>query len=414
MTIQHADVAVIGGGILGVACAYELASAGTDVVLFERRALASGTTAGSAGVMCLHDMGELYAVMTLIGYERIRWLERNHQLSFHQFGSLQYWTDPDKSDPGESAFAKTYGAGPESIYSRRLLTAAQLTAAYPWLPADVTGGALYPNQGFINPYELVALYERLGTATGNLRIFPGTPVLMVEHNDDSITRLITRRGPWDVDYVINAAGPWGAKVAALAGSELSLIPQRIQVAAATGYEDGARDVPLVGWPGQVQGEGGWCRGEEGDMLLFGQHHHIADPAFTVDPDDVNMVNDDDYPAMVAEMIRDHWQLPTARFMPGWNCIYGSTPDGYPILGSDSKLTNLVHVVGCNGHGITMHAALARAAATIILKQRTVIDLPDIPGAPPAIDISWLRQSRFADGKTIKLDPMYPTPTAQLV
>lgn len=413
MTIQHAEVAVVGGGILGVACAYELASSGVDVSLFDRRGFASGTTGGSAGVMCLHDMGELYAVMTLVGYERIRWLQREHDFTFHQYGTLNLRYS-DEADTAESAFATKYGSGPESIYHRRLLSSTQLAAMHPWLPADVRGGAIYPNQGFINPYELVDLYLRLAKATGHFRAYPGTPVLMVERDDSKVTRLITRRGPWDVDSVINAAGPWGAKVARLAGCDVAVIPQRIQVAVATGYDDGAHNVPLVGWPATVQGEGGWCRGEEGDMLLFGQHHHVADDAFTVDPDNVNMANDQHYPARVAEMIRQHWNLPTARFMPGWNCIYGSTPDGYPILGPDSDLTNLIHVLGCNGHGITMHAAMARAAATMVLKQQTLIDLSDVPGAPSTIDVSWLRQSRFAEGTAIRFDTEYPTPTAQLV
>jgi sarcosine oxidase subunit beta len=396
-----------------MACAYELARSGVDVALFERRGFASGTTGGSAGVMCLHDLGELYAVMTLVGYERIRWLQREHDFAFHQYGALSLLYS-DEADTAESAFATKYGSGPESIYHRRFLSSEQLAARYPWLPADVRGAAIYPNQGFINPYELVDLYRRLATATGRFRAYPGTPVLMVERDESSITRLITRRGLWDVDHVINAAGPWGAKVARLAGSEVSVIPQRIQVAVATGYDDGAHNVPLVGWPAKIRGEAGWCRGEEGDMLLFGQHHHVADDAFTVDPDNVNMANDDSYPELVAGMIRRHWKLPTARFMPGWNCIYGSTPDGYPILGADSDLTNLIHVLGCNGHGITMHAALARAAATLIMKRQTMIDLSDVPNAPAAIDVSWLRQSRFAEGRPIRFDTEYPTPTDQLV
>ena len=33
-------------------------------------------------------------------------------------------------------------------------------------------------------------------------------------------------------------------------------------------------------------------GEEGGMLLFGQHHHFTKPGVSTDPDFVNRVNDD--------------------------------------------------------------------------------------------------------------------------
>jgi sarcosine oxidase subunit beta len=415
MSPRTAEVAVVGGGILGMACAYELAAAGAQVVLFERRALAGGTTGGSAGVVCLHDMGELYAVLSLVGYDRVRRLQRDHGYGFHQYGSFGYWrTGEPEPDAGPTAFAAAYDTGPDSIYHRVFLTAREVRSRYGWLPDDVAGGVLYPNQGFINPYELVDLYAQLGKATGRLTVLPGTPVLAIKHDGTRVTRLVTRRGAFDVGTVVNAAGPWGAKVGALAGLDLDLIPQRIQVAVATGYDDGVERVPLVSWPGPVDGQAGWCRGEEGDTLLFGEHHHIPEPRYTVDPDYADQANDADFPAAVAEMVHKHWKLPTAEFLPGWNCIYGMTPDGYPMVGASGGLTNLVHVLGCNGHGVTLHAGLAKAVTARILSASTVIDLDSVPGAPATLETSWLSPDRFTSGRPLRLDFTGPTPSEQLV
>jgi sarcosine oxidase subunit beta len=415
VTVRSAEVAVVGGGILGMACAYELAAAGAQVVLFERRALAGGTTGGSAGVVCLHDMGELYAVLSLVGYDRVRRLQRDHGYAFHQYGSMGYWRAGEPElDTEPSAFAAAYDTGPDSIYYRVRLTSQQMRSRFGWLPDDVAGGVLYPNQGFINPYELVDLYSRLGQATGRLTVLPGTPVLAIKHDGDRVTRLVTRRGAFDVGTVVNAAGPWGAKVAGLAGVGLDLIPQRIQVAVATGYEDGIERTPLVSWPGSVDGASGWCRGEEGDTLLFGEHHHVPDPRYTVDPDFADMANDVDFPAQVAEMVRRHWKLPTAEFLPGWNCIYGMTPDGYPLVGTAGGLSNLVHVLGCNGHGVTLHAGLAQAVTARVLHQTAVIDLGSVPGAPATLDTAWLSPERFAAGRELRLDFAGPTPSDRLV
>jgi sarcosine oxidase subunit beta len=234
------------------------------------------------------------------------------------------------------------------------------------------------------------------------------------HDGNRVERLVTRRGVWEVDTVVNAAGPWGAKVAGLAGTAVDLVPQRIQVAVATGFQDGVTGMPLVGWPGEVDGERGWCRGEDGDMLLFGQHRHLPDPLHTVDPDFVDMANDETYPGRVADLVRRHWKLPTAQFLPGWNCIYGSTPDGYPILGADVNLQNLVHVLGCNGHGITLHAGLAQAVAALVLRRSSTLRLDDVPGAPPVLDVSWLTQKRFTNGSLLSFDFERPSPCEDLI
>ena len=62
--MQTADIAIIGGGIIGMTCAYELArQSDARIVVFDKLLPASGTTGGSAGVICWHDMGTLYAHM---------------------------------------------------------------------------------------------------------------------------------------------------------------------------------------------------------------------------------------------------------------------------------------------------------------------------------------------------------------
>src|SRR6185503_14711520 len=131
----------------------------------------------------------------------------------------------------------------------------ELLQRYPWIkPAHVTGGVLYPNQGFIDPYELVALYERLALETGQVEVHRNTPVLQMRSEGDQIKTLVTRRGAWQVGKVLNAGGPWGAKIAALAGSELALTPQRIQVCVATAFDDGVEIAPLTSVPASVNDE----------------------------------------------------------------------------------------------------------------------------------------------------------------
>lgn len=402
ITPRTADIAVIGGGIIGMSCAYELARQGAGrVVLFDKQNPASGTTGGSAGVICLHDMGPLYAQMTLIGYARVQELRRAYDFPFHPWGTLSVVYEPGPFPPPPNPYAERFGGGADSIYAREYLDPESLRRRFPWIkPEGVRGGVFYPNQGFIDPYELVALYERLAVETGWVEVCRNTPVLQIRTAGERIATLVTRRGAWPVGRVLNAGGPWGAKVAALAGCTLALTPQRIQVCLATAFDDGIEQAPLTGVPSSVDGVGVWCRGELGGTLLFGQHWHTTRPGCTVDPDHVNRVNDLTYPEAVEQVYRRYWHLPRSLFLNGWCCVYGTTEDGFPIISRDPLLANFYHAVGMNGHGITCHAGVALAVAELMLRDGTSVGLEPILGRAEVMEFSSLNAGRFERGELL--------------
>lgn len=416
MEPSSADIAIIGGGIIGLSAAYELAQATSGrIAVFEKMAPAVGTTGGSAGVLCLCDFHDIYAAFTLLGDARVRELRQAHDIGFHPWGSLGVVYEGGEFPPPADPFAVRFGPDrPDSMYHRELLDPGELVRRFPWIKPDrVLGGVFYPNHGFVNPYRLVDVYERLAVGTGRVEVHRGTPVLQLRRDGDRIATVVTRRGAWRVGEVVNAGGPWGAKVAALAGRDLPLTPQRIQVCVATAFDDGIDGSPLTGVPEQVDGEGVWSRGEEGGTLLFGQHHHATKAGYTVDPDHVNRANDDDYPEAVAEVYRRYWRLPRSEFLNGWCCVYGTTEDGFPIVARDQEVANLWHAVGMNGHGITIHAGVARTLRALMVEGRDDIDLSDVLGRPERIDISALDAGRFARGEPIRFhsrsDPLEPEP-----
>lgn len=402
---RTADIAIIGGGIIGMSCAHELARQGAGrIVLFDRQNPASGTTGGSAGVICPVDLGEVYAYLVLLGYARVQQLRREHDFGYHPWGTLRVTYAPGEFPPPPHAYARRFGGGEDGIYHHTLLERDELLRRYPWIrPEGVSGGVLYANQGFVDPYELVDLYERLARAIGRVEVHRNTPVLQIRTDGDRITTVVTRRGAWRVGQVLNAGGPWGAKIAALAGSDLALTPQRIQVCVATGFDDGVDAAPLTSVPESVDGEGVWCRGELGGTLLFGQHHHKTKAGFTVDPDYANRINDPDYPGAVEHVYRRYWHLPKSVFLNGWCCVYGTTEDGYPIVSRDTRLQNFYHAVGMNGHGVTCHAGVAQAVAALLLRGSTVLDLGDALDRPGQMDFSVLDAGRFARGDLLDFE-----------
>lgn len=410
MSPHTTDIAIIGGGIVGLSCAYELArQSDAQITVFDKTTLASGTTAGSAGVICLHNMGEIYASFTLLGHARIRQMQQEYGFAFNTWGALSAIYEPGSFPPPEDLYDKRFGGDdPESIHYKEYVEVDELRRRYPWIkPERLKGGIFYPNQGFIDPYALVALYERLCLETGRVEIRRNTPVLQVRSEGERIASLVTRRGEWRVGEVLNAGGPWGAKIAQLAGSPLALTPQRIQVCMATAFDDGVEQAPLTSLPESVDDEGVWCRGELGGTLLFGQHHHVTKPGYTVDPDFVNRVNDPEYPQAVERVFRRYWHLPRSVFLNGWCCVYGTTEDGFPIISRDTRLQNFYHAVGMNGHGMTIHAGVAQAVAELMLHDSRSLDLSSVLRTPARLDFSVLDAGRFSRGELLTFEFVNP-------
>jgi sarcosine oxidase subunit beta len=403
--VDKADIAVIGGGIIGMSCAYELArQSDARIVVFDKSLPASGTTGGSAGVICLHDIGATYTQLTLLGFDRIQHLRREHGFGFQAWGCLSLVSAGGQFPAPLSTYEHRFGGGADSIYFREELERSELMRRYPWLkPNDWVGATLYPNQGYVDTHELVSLYEKLAVQTGRVSVQRNVPVLQMRQSENAIHTLVTRKGAWQVGQVLNAAGPWGAKVAALAGSKLEVTPQRIQVCVATAFDDNVANMPLWSAPKAVNDEAVWCRGEVGNTLLFGQHHHTTKPGYTVDPDVANRVNDDSYPGDVAQVYAHYFHLPKSVFLNGWCCVYGTTQDGFPIISRDTTVENLYHAVGLNGHGMTCHAGVALATTALMLRGDTTIDLAPILGKPEVLDIAPLHMGRFAAGELLDFE-----------
>ena len=330
--VNTADIAIIGGGIIGTSCAYELARRGAGkIVVFEKEGPASGTSGRSAGVICRVDLGPIYVRLTLVGYQRIAEFQGEHGFTFNPWGGLQVVWEPGAFPPSDPA-ADLYATGSAGLYVREVLERDELLARFPWIkPEGVRGGVFEPNVGFIDPYELIALYRRLLAAKPTVELSYNNPVLQVRREGDRITELATRKGLWRVGQVLNAGGPWGARLAALAGTEIRLTPQRVQVCVATAYDDGDYQAPLTGVPGSaVDGDGVWCRGERGGAMIFGQHHHATRLDLpTADPDHFNRGNDPGYPEAVEAIYRRYYRIPKAAFLAGWSCVYGTTAGRLP-------------------------------------------------------------------------------------
>lgn len=401
---KSVDVLIVGAGVVGLGIALELAEQGDlSVVVLDKGGPGAGASGRSAGVICRHDQGAAYQRLSLVGHARMQQLARDHGLTFNRWGNLTV-VRADAEFPPHDPSAQELASAPSGMYEVEVLDRDATLGRFPWLlDTDIAGSVFEPNIGFIDPLELIDLYRSMLEEAPMTRVLYGTSVLGLERSGNRITRVLTRRGDWAPGIVINAAGAWGDKIAALAGSHVAITPQRVNVAVVAQYDEDSR-IPLHGVAGMSwEGDGVWARGEVGGGALFGQHRELTKHDYPkVDPDFFDGTADSAFLERLAPIVDDLYGWPTGSTVPGWTCVYDTSPDGFPLIGDDVQVGNLIHAVGMNGHGMTIHAGVARCIAALVTAGSHRVDVSDVMPWPEEFDFHELRPSRFDDGQPLTI------------
>jgi glycine/D-amino acid oxidase-like deaminating enzyme len=219
------DVVVVGSGLIGAACAYELALAGVQVLVVDRGHLSAGTTASGEGNVLVSDKPP-GAELDLARASVVRWadyaLELAHGFEYEPKGGVVVATD----DAGRAAVVDLVAQHREVALDVTLLDGAGLHELEPMLARDLEVGAHYPDDAQVQPVlassALLAEARSMGA-----RVVGGTEVLGFHHDGDGrIVGVRTERGSVACGVVVNAAGPWSPALARLAGSDLPVRPRR--------------------------------------------------------------------------------------------------------------------------------------------------------------------------------------------
>lgn len=151
---DHAQVVVIGGGVVGCSVAYHLTKVGiTDTVLLERKQLTSGTTWHAAGLVGQlrgsQNMTRLatYTAELFTGLEA----ETGQATGFRQAGSISLAQTPGRFEEPKRmvSMAKVFGL------RANVLTPAAAQTRYPLLNVDdIVGAISIPSDGQTNPVDV--------------------------------------------------------------------------------------------------------------------------------------------------------------------------------------------------------------------------------------------------------------------
>ncbi len=370
------DVAIVGGGIIGAACAYELARAGASVTLIERDELAVGASGRNQGWFVLPEdpVLEPMARTSLPEY-----------LDVAEAAELPVWIDREpvghllvalESEDVQRAQPALSAAAAQGV-AIRPLDAAELRESEPAVTPDAVAGWLLDQGHRLDPAALtVALALAAKTAGAEIRHHLRVRALI--EDGDVVRGVVTDDGPLHADTVVVAAGPWTTSL-------LDPIGIRMRVGGARGWivrvspsreplrhlieHAGWRDAPerlaaveqpsaaRVATEGMPQAEVGALLHLHPDgTVLVGSSRQAW---ITPEPEDPSVPR-----RQLAAAIRLVPSLAEARVLSTWWGLRPVTPDERPVVGRVRD--GLVVATGHGSEGVILGAGTAKLVTSIVL------------------------------------------------
>ena len=374
---RRASTVVLGGGIMGVCIAYELAAAGvTDVVLVERDTLGSGSSAKPLGGVraTFSDPGNIVlGRRSLDTFERME-REWGEDIGLRQVGYLFLCRTEAELAAVEASARVQNSLGCDS----RIVSPREAAEINPFLAPDALVGASFsPRDGYAQPSKVVGAYARAATRLG-VRILEHTEVVGLEADAGGVD-VCTQRGVIRADSIVIAAGAWSDRLGQMLGVNLPIEAVRRQI----GFTpQRATPHPTVPFTLDLSTTMYFHNHRNGMLLGIS---NPEDPGFQRSFS-YNWVCEFDRAAEVIAPELAHQPLEA-----GWAGLYENTPDHNAMIGRDARLPQVFYATGFSGHGFLQGPAVGELVRDLYLERESFLD-----AAPFSADRFAGTQARLAE------------------
>lgn len=374
----HADVIVIGAGIVGCSAAYHLAGAGAGAVLVLDRedAVGRGSTGACAGGFRQQFTSEVNVRLSQASLPMILGFEQEHGIpvTIAQDGYLFLVRD----EVAWEGFLRGVELQRSLGVPVEVLDPSDAAALVPGIERTGLVGATFgPQDGIADPAALTQGYATLARGAGATFAL-GTTVRAIELRDDgAIAGVRTDGGAVGASAVVLAAGAWSGALAATAGVDVPIEPVPRVVVTTDGFPGVPARRTLV-----IDAETSFYFHREGDGVLMGMGGEDR-PSFDTSVDE-RFVADE----LIPRAVEVFPPVAEAGVRSSWVGLYEMTPDRHPIIGP-APAPGLFIAAGFSGHGFQHGPIVGKLIAELIAG-----------GAAHSMDIARLALDRFTTGDLV--------------
>jgi sarcosine oxidase, subunit beta len=327
---SQADVAIVGGGILGAATSYELAKHGYKVIVFEKGAInrgGSGATAGNLHIQAVHKKRPQQEVEL----DQVRFLplqlaasnlwdhvedELEESVEMRRIGGL---TIAESEDDEKEIRSKKLEEEKLGIPGE-LLTPDTLKEFEPLIGSTVRLAEYCPLDGYVNPLKITPAWLRAGIRMG-VEVHPFTSIETISESQNG-WKISSKNESWWAKNVILVPGPWTSTLMQQIGIEIEMNSVAIQIHLTE------RIPPRMKYLIQHIGQGLSVKQVDSGQILIGGGW----PAKELRLHGTSPVSFDSVVGNMQLATRVLPFLKELRLLRAWTGALGATADEMPIIG----------------------------------------------------------------------------------
>jgi glycine oxidase len=352
------DVVIVGAGVIGCACAYELAAAGARVQVFETRRVGQGASQASAGVLAPYIEGHEASELRALGRRSLDLYDgfiarlasdSGQTIQYDRSGTVEVAFDAETQAQHELTAATLAREG----VGARLLDPAGLQRYEPLASTGARGGLLIETHGFVNVPDFTEALAVAATRRG-ARFVLDTRVVGIRESAGRLT-VSTDSGEIAADRVVVAAGSWAGQIAIAGATEAPVKPIRGQLlhlawttAQPLRHVVWGTDCYIVPWS-----SGRVLVGATVEDVGFDERATTAGVRDLLDA--------------ACTLVPQLWQASFTEVRVG---LRPASPDGLPVVGRSRVVPGLLYAMGHYRNGVLL------APLTAALIKGLVIDSKD--------------------------------------
>ncbi len=352
---MNPEIIIIGGGVIGTACAYFLAKRGVKVLVLERSHLgagASGTTASIVSIGGSSSTPEPLQPLNVESYHLILDAEQDFErpLEIIRGGALYVAMNEPEALELQAFDKEIRKMGIEC----ELMDGPEARRQEPLLCPKVTAALLNPASYHLNPFRLVDGY--LGAALGKgSRVEYDVEVHGVEASNDRIDRILTNKGNYHADWVVVAGGAYSPQILSSLNVQIPIVPARGQVILTEA-----------------------CQRMTDRVIMFLDHLYIRQTAsgnfylgshteFVGFENRITLEKITAFTKAFVQAVPLLGRLRALRFFAGFRPI---CEDNLPVIGPVPDCSRLIVASGHGRSGVRFSASTGKAVSEIILDRET--------------------------------------------
>ena len=360
------EVLVVGGGIVGAACARALAHRGVTVTVLEAGPKPGAATQAAAGMLApFAEALPEDPVLSLAVRARDLYRELGPVLRDETGIDIGLWTDGILEvcfSEAEAGAARNKVAWQrQSGFTADWLTPDELRDRAPGIAPDALGAALAPEDGALEPMLLLDALLDSAEARGAVLV-KGERVEEITIRGARVTGVRTTADHRAGGALVLAAGCWSGRIGGLP-RPVSVEPIRGQMLALDWPDDEPRAI--------AYGAGGYVVHRGGEAVAGSTMEHVGFDT---------SVTQDGIASILGTACRLYPTLGGSQVRRTWAGLRPGTPDGRAMLGQDPEVTNLWYATGHGRNGVLWAGITGEMLARMFLGEDTEYDLQPLdPG-----------------------------------